>query len=93
MWPDTGPGIPEGEQGEIFNRFYRGTGSHGAGGSGLGLYLAREILTRQGGYIKVSSPAGSGQHLFPLPAAGIAGSRAINLSALLDLRKAPERIV
>ena len=57
---DTGPGIPEGEQGEIFNRFYRGTGSHGAGGSGLGLYLAREILTRQGGYIKVSSRQGAG---------------------------------
>ncbi len=57
---DSGPGIPEGEQGEIFNRFYRGVGTRAAGGLGLGLYLAREILTLQGGYIKVSSSPGKG---------------------------------
>lgn len=57
---DTGPGIPEGEQGTIFDRFYRGTGTRAADGLGLGLYLAREIVTRQGGYIKVSSRAGKG---------------------------------
>ena len=57
---DTGPGIPEGEQGEIFNRFYRGTGTRTAEGLGLGLYLTRKILTLQGGYIKVSSIPGSG---------------------------------
>ncbi len=57
---DTGPGIPESEQAEIFNRFFRGKDSHGAEGLGLGLYLAREILARQGGYIRVSSPPGKG---------------------------------
>ena len=57
---DTGPGIPEGEQGEIFNRFYRGASTRAAEGLGLGLYLAREILTRQGGYIKVACPPGAG---------------------------------
>lgn len=57
---DTGPGIPESEQAEIFNRFFRGRGTRTAEGLGLGLYLAREILTRQGGYIKVSSRPGSG---------------------------------
>lgn len=57
---DTGPGIPEGEQGEIFNRFYRGAGTRTAEGLGLGLYLTRKILTLQGGYIKVSSIPGSG---------------------------------
>ncbi|MDO4293447.1 MAG: HAMP domain-containing sensor histidine kinase [Eubacteriales bacterium] len=57
---DTGPGVPEGEQAEIFNRFYRGAGVRTAEGLGLGLYLAREILTLQGGYIKVSSGAGQG---------------------------------
>ena len=45
---DTGPGIPEEEQGGIFNRFYRGTLTHSAEGLGLGLYLAREILSLQG---------------------------------------------
>ena len=57
---DTGPGIPEEEQGEIFNRFYRGAGTRTAEGLGLGLYLSREILALQGGYIKVSSRPGSG---------------------------------
>ena len=57
---DSGPGIPEAEQGEIFNRFYRGAGTRTAEGLGLGLYLARQILTLQGGYIKVSSTPGSG---------------------------------
>ena len=57
---DTGPGIPEEEQGGIFNRFYRGALTHSAEGLGLGLYLAREILSLQGGYIKVSSKPGNG---------------------------------
>ena len=57
---DTGPGIPEEEQGGIFNRFYRGASTHPAEGLGLGLYLAREILSLQGGYIKVSSKPGNG---------------------------------
>ena len=57
---DAGPGIPEEEQGAIFDRFYRGAGTRTAEGLGLGLYLAREILTRQGGYIKVSSAPGKG---------------------------------
>ena len=56
---DSGPGIPEGEQSEIFNRFYRGAGTRTARGLGLGLYLTREILTLQGGYIKVSSVPGN----------------------------------
>lgn len=57
---DTGPGIPEHEQAEIFNRFFRGQGSRSAEGLGLGLYLTREILSRQGGYIKVASRPGAG---------------------------------
>lgn len=57
---DSGPGIPEGEQGEIFNRFFRGAAARSAEGLGLGLYLAREILSLQGGYIKVSSRPGQG---------------------------------
>ena len=57
---DTGPGIPEGEQGAVFDRFYRGAGTRAADGLGLGLYLAREILSKQGGYIKVASRPGEG---------------------------------
>lgn len=57
---DTGRGIPENCQGAIFKRFYREEDVHDTDGIGIGLYLAREIITMQGGYIKVSSKAGNG---------------------------------
>ena len=57
---DSGPGIPESEQAGIFDRFYRGAGTGAVDGLGLGLYLAREILARQGGYIRVRSRVGEG---------------------------------
>ena len=57
---DDGPGIPEQEQAAIFSRFYRGTNVRAQEGLGIGLYLTREILGRQGGYIKVRTKLGKG---------------------------------
>ena len=57
---DTGKGISESNQASIFRRFYREEEVHDEPGVGIGLYLAREIITRQGGYIKVSSEIGKG---------------------------------
>ena len=57
---DTGKGIPESRQATIFRRFYREEEVHDQPGVGIGLYLAREIITRQGGYIKVASAVGRG---------------------------------
>ena len=57
---DTGRGIPESRQAAIFRRFYREEEVHDQPGVGIGLYLAREIVTRQGGYIKVTSEPGRG---------------------------------
>ena len=57
---DTGFGIPEQHQGTIFKRFYREDRVHGAPGIGIGLYLTREIITRQGGFIRVASEVGGG---------------------------------
>lgn len=57
---DTGKGIPESNQASIFRRFYREEEVHEQQGVGIGLYLAREIVTRQGGYIKVISEPGHG---------------------------------
>lgn len=57
---DTGKGISENHQGTIFKRFYREEDVHDTPGIGIGLYLAREIITRQGGYIKVLSELGQG---------------------------------
>lgn len=57
---DEGIGIREEEQGLIFQRFYRSPEVAGVKGLGIGLYLVREIIKKQGGYVKVRSEAGSG---------------------------------
>ena len=57
---DTGKGISESNQASIFRRFYREEEVHDEQGVGIGLYLTREIITRQGGYIKVTSEVGKG---------------------------------
>ena len=57
---DSGKGIAENRQGMIFKRFYREEEVHDVDGIGIGLYLVREIVTMQGGYIKVSSAVGYG---------------------------------
>ena len=57
---DTGKGIPESNQAAIFRRFYREEEVHEEQGGGIGLYLAREIVIKQGGYMKVTSEVGRG---------------------------------
>lgn len=57
---DTGIGISEEEQAKVFSRFYRADTSGQQDGVGIGLYLAREIVADEGGYIKVSSQVGKG---------------------------------
>ena len=57
---DTGPGIPESERSKIFTRFYRSKKAGEQEGVGIGLYLARQIISCEGGYIKVSSIPGKG---------------------------------
>jgi len=56
---DNGPGIPEQEQGLIFERFYRGKGS-GGDGSGLGLSIARSVARAHGGEVRLRSAPGLG---------------------------------
>lgn len=52
---DNGIGIDEDELPKIFSRFYRGKNAQDFEGIGIGLYLSREIISKQGGYIKVNS--------------------------------------
>lgn len=52
---DDGIGIAEEEQPLIFGRFYRSAAVHDTDGVGIGLYLARQIIAGQGGYLKVKS--------------------------------------
>lgn len=57
---DSGIGISEEERAKIFSRFYRSERVKEQPGVGIGLYLAREIISGEGGYIKVSSNQGGG---------------------------------
>jgi signal transduction histidine kinase len=57
---DSGPGIPPEELPRIFERFYRGEGSSGKRGSGLGLPIARTIAEAHGGRIEARSRVGEG---------------------------------
>ena len=52
---DTGIGMEDKEINHIFKRFYRSPSLSQYEGVGIGLYLAREILNAEGGYIKVKS--------------------------------------
>jgi PAS domain S-box-containing protein len=70
---DEGIGIPQSDQEQIFRKFYRGADAElrtGAGGTGLGLFIARGLVTAMGGRIWVSSREGEGSRFaFELPAA------------------------
>jgi two-component system phosphate regulon sensor histidine kinase PhoR len=59
---DQGLGIPPVEQERIFEKFYRldAAMSRGVGGSGLGLFISREIVTQMGGSLSVDSAEGVG---------------------------------
>ena len=71
---DEGIGIPEVEQGRIFAKFYRAeTGGRdlGSGGTGLGLFIAKELLAAMHGRIWVRSSQGEGStFVFSLPLSG-----------------------
>jgi signal transduction histidine kinase len=59
---DEGPGVPPGEEARIFEKFYRAAaGRDAARGSGLGLYLVREIAALHGGSaaLERTGPEGS----------------------------------
>jgi PAS domain S-box-containing protein len=70
---DKGLGIPAAEQRRIFEKFYRldPNMTHGVGGTGLGLYISRELVRRVGGTIWVDSKESDGSTFFvELPRAG-----------------------
>lgn len=62
---DHGIGIPKQEYHKIFQRFFRGTmpAVKEENGSGIGLFLTREIIERHHGTITVSSYLGQGENL------------------------------
>jgi len=57
---DTGIGIPEEERSKVFGRFYRSEAVAEEEGIGIGLYLVRQIVAGQGGYVKISDGRAGG---------------------------------
>src|SRR5213078_563947 len=59
---DEGLGVPPAEQDRIFEKFFRldPNLTRGVGGTGLGLYISRELVQRMGGRIWVEAPNGRG---------------------------------
>ena len=69
---DEGMGIPAAERERIFRKFYRAESAarDGAAGTGLGLFIAKELVNAMGGRIWVDSTEGQGSSFaFELPAA------------------------
>jgi signal transduction histidine kinase len=65
---DEGPGIPAGQEEQVFERFYRVDGGV-AQGSGLGLAIAKELAELMGGTIEVESRPGTTRFRLVLPSA------------------------
>jgi two-component system phosphate regulon sensor histidine kinase PhoR len=57
---DQGPGIPEAEQGRIFERFYRAQAAKAKPGTGLGLAIVKHLCRLMGGEVSVLSRPGEG---------------------------------
>lgn len=58
---DRGIGIPNGDLEKVFEQFYRASNaSTAAGGMGLGLFVAQDIVERHGGSIAIESTLGRG---------------------------------
>jgi PAS domain S-box-containing protein len=85
---DSGLGIPQGEQRRIFEKFYRLDPhmSRGIGGTGLGLYICRELVRRVDGRIWVESDGNSGSTFIveipqEAPAPAVAAHRRVSSAA------------
>ena len=67
---DTGPGIPVAAQAELFQPFHQGASGVRAGGTGLGLVIARRLVELMGGTLQFESKAGEGSKFhFSVPLA------------------------
>jgi signal transduction histidine kinase len=73
---DHGPGIAFADQRRIFEKFYRADPhlAHAPSGTGLGLYISRELVRRMGGSLEVESELGRGA-TFTIARQRVAGGR------------------
>ncbi|MCG8519282.1 sensor histidine kinase [Marinobacter sp. CA1] len=67
---DQGPGIPDADLPHVFDAFYRGDSGNAPGHAGLGLAIAKRIMTLQDGAIRVANrPSGGSAFTITLPPA------------------------
>lgn len=64
---DCGPGVPEGERERIFDKGYSGKDAGSRAGTGLGLYIVKQLVALHGGKIAVQSSSGSTCFRISLP--------------------------
>jgi signal transduction histidine kinase len=67
MVADTGPGLPVGARSKVFERFYTGDATRGAG---LGLAIARELAERMEGRLLLDTERGNTVFTLELPSDG-----------------------
>ena len=72
---DQGPGVPEEEREQIFERFHRGRDTGGQAGFGLGLAIGRELAERMGGELVLERTSSAGRDVHAAAARGL-GTRA-----------------
>lgn len=70
---DNGPGIPDGELGHVFERFWRGSNGEKASGTGIGLAVVKELTTAHQGSVIAENRAGGGAR-FRVEFPSVAGS-------------------
>jgi two-component system OmpR family sensor kinase len=76
---DHGPGLPEGTESNVFERFWRAEPGRerGRAGAGLGLAIVAAIVDAHGGSVSaVNAPGGGAEFVVELPAAGIGPGKA-----------------
>ena len=86
---DDGVGIPLAHRERVFEKFYRSgpQTTRAAGGTGLGLYISRELTERMGGQVSLESEAGAGaRFVIELPVTGEIG---IAAATLIDFHADP----
>jgi signal transduction histidine kinase len=73
---DRGPGVAEADRDRLFTRFQRGSSSVSDGGSGLGLYVSRELCRAMGGDLVLAPPSNGAGAAFTVKLPGEAGEEA-----------------
>lgn len=77
---DDGPGIPDADLPHVFERFWRGSGTGGVGGSGIGLAVVAELVAAHGGTVTAGTgPAGGARFTVSIPVESSSVDRVIHV--------------